>query len=246
MFQDTCTTLLKTMIPIITAWSTKQGKIGWGVGAGVIINDEGWFITAAHILQQMLNVRLVSLFHDVVDDDDPIKHYGSAFGQTGASMAQAFMVEQADMGVGKLKNYTPPNGHVFPKLRTSGVQRGELLCRIGYPFVDHLQPTWNNGKFEFANMFPVPPFANEALVSRFIRQSSGVWFETSSPGLKGQSGGPLADSAGLICGIQVNTRHYDLQFEGAGSNQFLNVGRAIHVDTIREFLDKHDINYSSE
>ena len=62
------------------------------------------------------------------------------------------------------------------------------------------------------------------------------WIETSSPDLKGQSGGPLFDENGLICGIQVNTYLYLLDFYGIGSNQSLNVGRAVRSDTIIAFL----------
>jgi hypothetical protein len=38
------------------------------------------------------------------------------------------------------------------------------------------------------------------------------WIETSSPGLKGQSGGPLLDERGTIWGVQSNTFSYNLGF----------------------------------
>ena len=101
-------------------------------------------------------------------------------------------------------------------------------------------------------MFPVPMFVNEALVSRFLNVRSdnedlGTWIETSSPGLMGQSGGPLADIHGNVCGIQVNTEHYPLGFKGKKvRNQFLHVGRAITAKTVTEVLDGYGISYFTE
>ena len=149
----------------------------------------------------------------------------------------------------KLEGYRPPDGYRFPRFRVREVEIGELLCRMGYPFVDGVKPEWDkqNATFTFQNLFPVPAFVNEALVSRYAQFDNGDrWIETSSPGLKGQSGGPLADASGLICGIQVNTHHYPLGFSGRGRNQVLNVGRAVHSETVRRFLDEHKIKYYSE
>ena len=93
----------------------------------------------------------------------------------------------------------------------------------------------------------MPLFVNEALVSRFaVLQSGGMWIETSSPGLRGQSGGPLVDVNGNVCGIQVNTYHYPLDFQGIARDQFLNVGRAVHVESVTAFLKSEKINFTSE
>ena len=179
---------------------------------------------------------------------DRVTNYAAAFGATNASLEKALVHPELDIGVGKLNGYVTPAGHAFPKFRTREVEVGELLCRIGFPFLDDKQPDWDQKKniFSLTNLFPVPLFVNEAFVSRYAALPSGVWIETSSPGLKGQSGGPLADSDGYICGLQVNTHHYPLGFEGKGRNQVLNVGRAVHVKSIRNFLDKEKISYFTE
>jgi hypothetical protein len=64
--------------------------------------------------------------------------------------------------------------------------------------------------------------------------------ETSSPGLRGQSGGPTFDVEGNIWAIQSQTRHLPLGFspeiKDGGQNhkehQFLNVGMGTHVETL--------------
>ena len=250
MFQGACRDLLKTLMPIVVAWRTARGKVGFGIGAGMMLNEEGWFITAGHILQQIadLDVEVSSPKPRGKRKSDRVTHYASIFGTTKAPVALARVRGDVDIGVGKLEGYKPQDGEAFPRFRIREVEQGELLCRAGYPFVDDIRPEWSdkNG-FKFSNLFPLPMFVNEAFVSRFANVGDrGVWIETSSPGLKGQSGGPLVDTDGLVCGTQVNTHHYPLEFEGKGRNQVLNVGRAVAAQTIRAFLKENDFKHLTE
>lgn len=66
--------------------------------------------------------------------------------------------------------------------------------------------------------------------------------ETSSPGLKGQSGGPIFDKEGTVFGIQSRTMHFPLGFappvqDGTArhkEHQFINVGaRSSPFDDLR-------------
>ena len=252
MFQNACKDLLKTLMPIVVAWRTASGKVDFGIGAGMILNEEGWFITAGHILTEIakLDTAISSPISKARGKrkSNKVTHYVSIFGATNANVANAWVRDDVDLGIGRLEGYEPKDGSVFPRLRVREVEQGELLCRAGYPFVDGIRPEWNdkNG-FKFANLFPLPMFVNEAFVSRFANIGErGVWIETSSPGLKGQSGGPLVDINGLVCGIQVNTRHYPLEFQGEGRNQVLNVGRAVAAQTIRDFLNQKNIKHLTE
>ena len=83
-----------------------------------------------------------------------------------------------------------------------------------------------------------------------------VGVEMSTPGLRGQSGGPLFDTNGIICGMQSETVQYHLGFDeqsieiisnGRRTNtvnhSFLNVGRCVHVDAIKEFLTQVNVKY---
>ena len=151
------------------------------------------------------------------------------------------------LGIGKAALSAVPENYSFPRLRIRDVEQGELLCRVGYPFVEGIHLDWTEvDGFKFSNLFPMPVFVNEALVSRFLQIPQGLLIETSSPGLKGQSGGPLLDVDGNVCGLQVSTAHYPLDFEGKGRNQVLNVGRAVHVNAICSALDDHAVTYYRE
>ena len=105
--------------------------------------------------------------------------------------------------------------------------------------------------------FPVPSFALDGIVSRFRRvtaddgSAQATFVETSTPGLRGQSGGPLLDAAGRVCGIQSHTIHLDLGFDAqfsagdgvACERQFLNVGESTHVADVIALLDEVGVHY---
>ena len=130
-----------------------------------------------------------------------------------------------------------------------------MLCRIGFPFmsdqINHVMWDEEREGFSMNCKGSFSLFANEAMASRFFHrgnsndQVEGVLIETSSTGINGQSGGPLVDQEGVLCGIHSHTRHYPL-----GSNtkpkQFLNLGCAVHADAIRNFLLEAKVPHYTE
>ena len=223
MFQNTCKSLLSTVQPVVVVWRLKRGKVDWGIGAGMFVNRDGWFVTAGHMLGQIHKLDQAvnaQTPNKRKPKGDAVTHYAFTFARNSGPF-EARVKPAIDLGIGRITGVTPPADYQFPKFRVRDVEQGELLCRAGYPFINDRRPTWTaeNG-FAFENLFPVPMFVNEALVSRFgtlrddNNQAVGKLIETSSPGLRGQSGGPLADADGHICGIQVNTGHYPLGFSG--------------------------------
>ncbi len=95
------------------------------------------------------------------------------------------------------------------------------------------------------------------MMTRGIMDQKGEisMFELSSPGIRGQSGGPLFDEKGIIYGMQTQTKHLDLAFdidmpvirEGeikkANAYSFLHLGVAICSSQIRKFLDDNNVFY---
>jgi len=83
-----------------------------------------------------------------------------------------------------------------------------------------------------------------------------VGIEMSTPGLRGQSGGPLFDTDGKIYGMQSATNHFHLGFDmrdkeiiydgkksKISNHPFLHVGICVHVDKIKTFLAEHKIDF---
>ena len=144
------------------------------------------------------------------------------------------------------------------------VKQGKSLCRLGYPF-----PEFNNFRLNQATddiewtkegIQNSPKFPLDGIITRFGSDGKQVIsIEMSTPGLRGQSGGPLFDSDGLVYGMQHMTSHLHLGFDIADKEMiidgkktrisnypFIHVGHCIHVDRITEFLRQNNIKFYQE
>lgn len=145
------------------------------------------------------------------------------------------------------------------------IQQGRYLCRLGYPFPEFSNYQYNKEKddIEWTNTGVIisPRFPIDGIITRHIGDSNRriVGIEMSTPGLLGQSGGPLFDTDGLIYGMQYATHHLHLGFDikdmeivsGGKKSKisnfpFLHVGQCIHADIIKEFLTLHNIKFFTE
>lgn len=154
------------------------------------------------------------------------------------------------------------NGYAIFLDDSTSIQPGKFLCRLGYPF-----PEFDNYSYDVAKddiiwtntgNVSTPYFPIEGMVTRHTAESDGIisGIELSTPGLRGQSGGPLFDQNGIIYGMQSQTFHFHLGFdmkkekliingkeETINNQPFLHVGRCIHVDIIKQFLNDNHIKY---
>jgi hypothetical protein len=141
------------------------------------------------------------------------------------------------------------------------VKQGRYLCRLGYPFPEFTNYRFNkvSGDIEWTKegRSKTPSFPIDGIITRHIGEGNEVTgIEMSTPGLRGQSGGPLFDPNGVIYGMQSATRHLHLGFDQVNrevisdgqrrqvSNfPFLNVGQCVHVDVIKQFLREKKIKF---
>lgn len=144
------------------------------------------------------------------------------------------------------------------------LKQGKFLCRLGFPFPEFTNFKYNviTDNIEWTNIGQVetPRFPIEGMLTRnLVNQGEVMGIELSTPGLRGQSGGPLFNSDGIICGMQSSTNHLHLGFDLKNfeyktngriikvTNQpFLHVGNCIHVDIIKEFLKTNKIKFHEE
>ncbi len=144
---------------------------------------------------------------------------------------------------------------------TNIVKQGRSLCRLGYPFPEFTNFLYNHLSDDIEwidDGNPISPrFPLDGIITRFIcDENKNISIEMSTPGLRGQSGGPLFDSEGLIYGMQFKTSHLPLDFDVFNydvirigkkdkivNNQFLHVGQCIHVDSIKIFLVQNNIKF---
>lgn len=145
---------------------------------------------------------------------------------------------------------------------TDNIKQGKFLCRLGFPFPEFNNFYFNKDKdcLEWTNSGNSisPSFPIEGMITRFLGDSiNGIFgIEMSTPGLRGQSGGPLFDENGCIYGMQFSTKHLHLGFDVEDKEivinnktkkisdySFIHLGQCIHVNVIKDFLQKHNVNY---
>jgi len=145
---------------------------------------------------------------------------------------------------------------------SSLIKQGKFLCRLGFPFPEFSNYKYNEEKDDIEwtdeGRKATPRFPIEGMVTRGLVDASGVkmGIEISTPGLRGQSGGPLFDQNAVVYGMQSLTNHLHLGFdikdkeimEGSKTKKvsnypFLHLGNCVHVDVIKSFLKDKDIKF---
>jgi len=155
------------------------------------------------------------------------------------------------------------NWAVFGK-DLSPIKQGKFLCRLGYPFPEfnnfRFNPETDDMEWTSEGTQRSPQFPIEGMVTRFLADNNQMYgIELSTPGLRGQSGGPLFDERGIVYGMQFSTKHLHLGFDLVDkeilvNNQpkkisdysFLHLGQCIHSEAIKAFLREHGVKYYEE
>jgi hypothetical protein len=184
--------------------------------------------------------------------------------QTSIDLDTLKVDPKKDLATFRLKKWINPHIKSFPRFYNNynHMQVGTSLCRLGFAFnATKVAFVPNKGFLFIENKNVSDSYPNDGILTR-IRQIANIpnlvfnanFIETSTPGLKGQSGGAIFDTEGIIYGIQSHTSHLPLDmavpFPQNGpvvtlENQVLNVGLAVHAKEIEYFLESHNIAYNT-
>ncbi len=171
-----------------------------------------------------------------------------------------------DLAIVQLKGFNEIKYEGFARFLkdTSKIEQGKYLCRLGFPF-----PEFNNFiydesqddiQFDPSKRAIVPIFPIDGIVTRNVVENNELMgIEMSTPGLRGQSGGPLFDENGIIYGMQQSTKHLHLGFDiedkellikgelkKINDYAFLHLGQCIRVDIIKDFLRLNQVKFYEE
>ena len=204
------------------------------------------------------------------------KKYGYVKGKTTAQMKnrffdvvdnlsgmQYFLHPQYDIALIRIDGFGKVLCDQYPVFAsdTSALKQGKALCRLGYPY-----PEYNNFKYDSEHDDIVwvnegrantPLFPIDGILTRHvINNGKFVEIELSTPGLRGQSGGPLFDKDGLVYGMQSCTISLPLGFDQENREinvkgvkkkvndySFIHLGRCVTVDLLKEFMDANGVKY---
>lgn len=289
MFSAACAEARKFTFPILLSFRHHDGTCKCGMGAFVVINEEGWAVTAFHIISQIKKLEesqnqyseLISKRQSIENNTSlkkheqmrqlgllkispkSITHFSTYLSGLGTGIGQIFALPDVDLAAFKINDFKPASVASYPKFKDHAkpMNQGTSLCKMGYPFHD-IEPTFDMGTNAFQlppGALPVPNFPLEGIYAREFYGADPAntpypykFIETSSPGLRGQSGGPTFDIHGNIWAIQSSTRSLRLGFgENAGNskeaehikNQYLNVGLGVHSETVTNFLTSNRITF---
>jgi hypothetical protein len=180
----------------------------------------------------------------------------------GVELKEYVILPEADLAIGRLVPFDSRLVSAYPTLKDpSRLSMGTSLCKLGYPF-HQIQATFDEASSDFQippSMFPIPRFPLEGIYTRDRATGQSrdgspeiKYLETSSPGLRGQSGGPIFDSKGTVWAIQSRTENFPLGFSPKivrndreiEENQFLNVGLGVHPETLIWLLNKYGVKFN--
>jgi hypothetical protein len=273
--------------PVIVSMRFFDKKVESGLGSFIVLNDEGWIVTAAHILDaafgQQQHSNEIKTYNDQIKaikeneklnaklkqrqikklkpNNKWITNYSFWWGNDVFKINNFEILRENDLAIGKIENYDKAFQSIYPKLKKpKELKLGTSLCKLGFPF-HSIKTDFNEADNSFkidTSVFPVPRFPIDGI---FTRQASAGkskdgkfdirFIETSTPGLKGQSGGPTFDVLGNIWAIQSQTINLDLGFspkikrdkKEVEENQFINLGLGVHVATLIDFLTDKGVKF---
>lgn len=293
MFVDAIEKARKFTLPVVISSRRSNGKCSAAIGAFVVINSDGWVVTAAHIpeladglMQETATYQQAEAERAKIHADtsltkkerakklravprttnETVTNSSEWWGYDGVSRSQTNILKVMDLAFLKMTPFPPRLVTDYPVFKNSSptLQQGRSLCRIGFPF-HSIEPVFHENRNQFelpTGSLPMPVFPNDGLFTREVQIALSPsatpppnvplkFLETTSPGLRGQSGGPIFDTDGFIWAIQSSTRHMPLGFSpiapGGKKNQkehqFLNVGWGIHVETLVAAMRQLGINF---
>lgn len=272
-------------------WRTHKGDLNTSVGALVVLNSDGWVLTASHIVEMMQKLRssweefqAIKSSIEAVEKNSAlpvqvqrkkiaklmkgkgglVTDFSIFWGFPGSEPIEFRGIEGLDFAVARLGNFDSDSVKTYPLLKDPArdLLPGTSLCKLGYPF-HQVQLSFDESANAFNLENGLPPFFPiEGIFTRQIfpaelNEGSNLEFplgyiETSSPGLRGQSGGPTFDQYGTVWGIQSRTVHYPLGFAPTvkvggkehTEHAFLHCGLGVHPGTIVGFLKDQDIKFN--
>lgn len=286
MFQQAYLKATRYTQPFIICMRYMDGSVDSGLGSFVIINKEGWAMTAAHnfsavfgynqhqsLIQDYNNrVAMIHAGTNLSDEEKQVQikaleynpkwitHYAILLSGRLVNILENFIYGEHDIAFFKMDPSGIPENTLYPKImQTAGISPGVSLCKLGYPFVE-FKASFDMAKQQFIlppNLLPIPLFPIEGMYTRnFLKGKSSdgmdiLFLETSSPGLKGQSGGPIFDTHGNVYAVQSQNLTIHLGYSGTvqkngigiEENQFLNLGIGVHPQTLESLMQKHGIEH---
>lgn len=166
--------------PMVISWRTAKGECSSTIGAFVVVNREGWILTAGHLLDivrrhqdsarryEGYRGNVVEFHRDMAADkrfrrkgvrtfhrpeSDSVRNHSVWWGADGVRLVEARMMPAADLALGRLDPFDGATVGRYPVLKNPDRDHapGRSLCKLGFP-LHRIQPVYD----EKANTFTLP------------------------------------------------------------------------------------------
>ena len=260
-------------------------EIEHGIGTMIILNEHGDVLTCKHVAERFIfNEQLSSKYrimsqelkeaskrerkqlekeYNLKDDTIVLSNIHLPFDIKNNFSINIILHNFLDLAVIRFEglNIKLDNYPVFSKELP---EQGQSVCKLGFAFPEYDIYEYSKEKDSIVlkndRVEHYPLFPMDGIVTRLVMddQKHLSMFETSTPGLRGQSGGPVFSPEGLIYGIQSMTSHLDLNFDvdqvvkrGYEEKRitftpFINLGICVASSEIVKFLEDNHIEFKSK
>lgn len=261
-------------------------KVERGAATLFFANEEGWALTCKHVAQWLTQADVINKRYAAYLTESQNLNTGQkkalakkqGFDESKTSEMRVTFVDCVDR-ITNIHFFLHPEYDLallkfegFEKISYTGhpvfleedqlAQPGQMLCRLGFPFPEFSNFALNAEKdileWTKTGQSRSPRFPIDGMLTRFLGDKTGKVYgiEMSTPGLRGQSGGPLFDSEGRVVGMQSRTKHLHLGFDieekevmahgkvkKVNDYAFIHLGECIHVSVIKEFMTQHGVKF---
>src|SRR5689334_15106048 len=116
MFRDAYRVASEFTVPVVLSQLLESGEVTCGIGAAVVVNDAGWLLTAAHMLQPLQA------------PDAGVRTSSYWFGRDGWAVETWEVLPEADLAVGRLAGFSPDQIGGYPVFELEEMGPGSSLC----------------------------------------------------------------------------------------------------------------------
>ena len=260
-------------------------EIEQGIGTMIILNDHGDVLTCKHVAERFINNDILGKNYsklmdrlnkannrerkkiekelNLKNDSVVLTNINLPFNIENNINIEIIMHNFIDLAVIRFKGLKTKLDN-YPVFSKELPEQGQSVCKLGFAFPEYDLFEYSKEleniviKKDVVTSFPVFPM--DGIVTRLVMDEHKKisMFETSTPGLRGQSGGPIFSPEGLIYGIQSLTKHLDLNFDvdqivkrgyeekHVSFTPFINLGVGVASTEIIKFLEDNKIEFKSK
>ena len=255
-------------------------NIEHNLGTMMVINKNGDILTCKHIASEFVaNLELGKTYKSIMDEMDNVKNHQERkmiekkyelndesvvlsninlpFQVNGDIEINIKVHKYLDIALINFKGIKF-DIDTFPTFSTKLPLQGQSVCKLGYAFPEYDFFEYSESqrnivmKKDIIANFPLFPL--DGIVTRHVMDENKKisMFETSTPGIGGQSGGPIFDPQGLVYGMQSMTKYMKLPVNLINKddkfdiNPYMSLGVGVSSVEIIKFLEENNIKFNKQ